>query len=382
MQHFFLIIISLFYGLVAAAEAYGEDSQNDILRCIETTISVAEESMTIKEVKEACDSVLRQNPNAIDNNPTNKTEPDKKSDNLVPQTLMGTADATLEKKSTKPKTESLGTEPTHLLKDRLAIEALNRSNRFILTPHKRNYLLPISHSRTPNIDPYTQTDAVLSNLDNTEAEFQLSVKILLRENIFDKNGHLYLGYTNHALWQVYNHQLSAPFRESDHQPEIILGFTNDWKIFGFTNVLNDFTFNHQSNGQAGLLSRSWNRLMFNSVFEKGNFAFALNPWYRLPENPQRYPGDPSGDDNPDIVDYLGNFEFSSAYKYKSDIFSLQIRNNLKKENRNTIELSWTFPVTKTMRGYLNYFDGYGHSLIDYNRRTQVFGVGIIFTDLF
>jgi phospholipase A1/A2 len=291
---------------------------------------------------------------------------------------MGSAFAT----ESAPKAEPDVAEPAHLLNDRIAIETLNRSNRFILTPHKRNYLVPFSYSHKPNTEPYEQTDSVISDLDYLEAEFQLSVKILLRENIFDDNGHLYLGYTHHALWQVYNRRLSAPFRESNHQPELILGFINDWEIFGFKNVLNDFTFNHQSNGQPGLLSRSWNRLMFTSVFEKGNFAFALNPWYRLPEDPQKYPGDPSGDDNSDITNYMGNFELSCAYKYKADIFSLLIRNNLNIQNRGAIELSWTFPVTKTLRGYMSFFDGYGHSLIDYNERKQVIGLGIIFTDLF
>jgi phospholipase A1/A2 len=282
----------------------------------------------------------------------------------------------------EPKAEPEKPEPAHLLNDRLAIEALNRSNRFVLTPHKRNYLLPFSYSHKPNSEPYQETDSAISNLNNLEAEFQLSVKILLHENIFHDNGHLYLGYTHHAFWQVYNRQLSAPFRESNHEPELILGFTNDWEMFGFKNVLNDVTLNHQSNGQPGLLSRSWNRIMFTSIIEKGNFALSLNPWYRLPEDTQEYPGDPSGDDNPDITDYMGNFEFSGAYKYKATIFTAMVRNNLKEGNRNTIELSWTFPVTKTMRGYLNYFDGYGHSLIDYNQRKQVVGLGIIFTDIF
>ncbi|RZA08471.1 MAG: phospholipase [Moraxellaceae bacterium] len=272
----------------------------------------------------------------------------------------------------------------------MTIEALNRSNRFALTPNKRNYLKPVSYSDSPNTAPYraaiadndSEVEPAFTDLKHTEAELQLSVKILIRENIFEDNGHLYLGYTNHALWQVYNRKISAPFRESDHQPELILSFTNDWEIFGFRNVLNEAVLNHQSNGQSGLLSRSWNRVMFNSVFEKDDFVFAFNPWYRLPEKEARYRGDPKGDDNPDITHYMGNFQLTGAYKYKSDIFSVEVRNNLKSDNRGAIELGWTFPVSATMRGYVNYFDGYGHSLIDYNVKQQVLGLGIIFTDLF
>src|SRR5690606_809925 len=167
-------------------------------------------------------------------------------------------------------------------------------------PHKRNFILPLSHKNSVNTTPYLETDSELKALDHTEAEIQFSIKILLRDGLFNGNGHLYLGYTNHAFWQFYNRDISAPFRETNHQPELILSFTNDWAMYGFRNVVNEVILNHQSNGQSGVLSRSWNRIMLNSIFAKDKFVFAFNPWYRLPETDAEYPGDPRGDDNPDI----------------------------------------------------------------------------------
>jgi phospholipase A1 len=245
--------------------------------------------------------------------------------------------------------------------------------------------LPFSHKRSPYTEPYADTNSQLQNLDATEVELQLSIKILLREGLFDDNGHLYLGYTNHALWQLYNRDISAPFRETNHQPELILSFTNDWEIWGFRNVLNEAILNHQSNGQSGLLSRSWNRIMLNSVFEKDRFVFAFNPWYRLPEPAQRFPGDPRGDDNPDIEKYMGNFELTGAYQYNKDIFSVMLRNNLRSDNKGAVELGWSFPLSRrmpNMRGYVKYFSGYGQSLIDYNDNTDALGMGVVLTDLF
>lgn len=362
-------------------------SKDQMQKCMETSVSRADESMTIKALKEACSLLLQQgnhtdaSENAIPTDVSTEDTPQEQTKNApnsekTPQ-LENTPVPT-----TGAKNNNVATTPAHLLKDRLAMEALNRSNRFILTPHKRNFLLPVSYSSAPDSDPYRNIDPTFTDLNHTEAELQLSVKILLRENIFDKNGHLYLGYTNHSLWQVYNRRASAPFRETDHQPELILSFTNDWEIFGFRNAVNEAIINHQSNGQTGLLSRSWNRIMFTSVFEKGDFALTANPWYRLPESKAEYPGDPHGDDNPDINKYMGHFELSGAYKYNSDIFSVQIRNNLHSENYGAVELGWTFPVTQTMRGFIDYFDGYGHSLIDYNSHQRIVGLGIIFTDLF
>jgi phospholipase A1/A2 len=79
---------------------------------------------------------------------------------------------------------------------------------------------------------------------------------------------------------------------------------------------------------------------------------------------------------------MGNFEFSSAYTRSDNIYSLTLRNNFDADNKGAIELGWSFPVSQNIRGQLNYFNGYGHSLIDYNHDLEVFTLGIIFTDLF
>lgn len=396
MHQLLLAVILLLSTSLSLAESATPTTANEkMAACLETSVANADATMTVKELREACKLLLEQTtsaaptdkdkPNAAASpQPTSSTPADTAQQADSPQAANKVA-AQIEESNipvAKKNPSSKEAPQRRILQDRLTMEALNRSNRFLLTPHKRNFLLPISYSEKPNIEPYEKANSLVNDLNHTETELQLSVKILLRENIFDKNGHLYLGYTDHAFWQVYNRSLSAPFRETDHQPELILSFTNDMKIFGFHNVLNEAIVNHQSNGQTGLLSRSWNRIMLNSVFEKDNLAFVFTPWYRLPEDKQKYEGDPRGDDNPDISDYMGHFELSGSYKYKSDIFNIQIRNNLQSENRGAVELSWTFPVSKTMRGYLNYFDGYGHSLIDYNQDKQVIGLGIIFTDLF
>lgn len=353
MRHFWLAC-----ALLAATPAHSdtteptptsEPSAEVLNQCLQASVVGAAESMTVAELKQACRLLHAQ----------------QSASTQIEQEAVASANQ----------------EP--VLNQRMTLEALNRSNRFVLTPHKRNYILPISFTRHPNTTPYRAADnEILSDLSKTEVDFQLSIKILLRENIFDDNGHLYLGYTNHSLWQLYSDSDSAPFRESNHEPELILSFINDWDILGFRNIQNDFVLNHQSNGQGGLLSRSWNRLMFNSVFERGNLAFVFTPWYRLPESEQEYPGDPDGDDNPDITDYLGNFEFRSAYKHSENIYSLMLRNNLEGDNHGALELGWSFPISSNLRGQLKYFNGYGYSLIDYNSDMEVFALGIVFTDLF
>ena len=122
--------------------------------------------------------------------------------------------------------------------------------------------------------------------------------------------------------------------------------------------------------------------MLNSVFERDNLVFSLKPWYRIPESKKRYPGDPDGDDNPDIERYMGNFELQTVYQVPhGQTLSLLLRNNLRADNKGAMELGYSFRIGHSrMKGYLKYFNGYGESLIDYNFRTQSLGVGFLISD--
>ncbi len=130
-------------------------------------------------------------------------------------------------------------------------------------------------------------------------------------------------------------------------------FNSKWEFFGFTNIANIFGIVHQSNGQGGVLSRSWNRIYVNFVIERGNFALSFKPWYRLSE-------DEEYDDNPDITDYLGHYEILGAYKWKENVFSIMSRNNLESGFENgAVELTWSFPLWHYpyLKGYVQYFTG-------------------------
>ncbi|MEW8136697.1 MAG: phospholipase A [Candidatus Thiodiazotropha endolucinida] len=255
-----------------------------------------------------------------------------------------------------------------LVEKRISAERKTRSNPFVLSPHKQNYVLLASYNDKPNFEVYNTPP---SEFDRLEMKFQLSFKMPVVESLFDSRADLYAAYTNLSFWQAYNRDISSPFRETMHEPELFLVIPNDWSLFGWRNVLQQYGVVHQSNGQGGFLSRSWNRAYANFLFERGNFLVGVKPWYRIPED---------NDDNPDIDDFLGRYELRGIYKREKQTFSLMLRNLFDGDDRDTMQLDWSFPIHGRWRGYLQYFNGYGESLIDYNAKSHRLGFGLQLTD--
>jgi phospholipase A1 len=261
-----------------------------------------------------------------------------------------------------------------IVEKRLEQESRTAMSEFAITAHKPNYFLPFTYTNNPNNDSYDTTADGGESLQRVEVKFQLSFKVPLVKRFLVDNGQLWFAYSQLAFWQMYNRDLSSPFRETDYEPELLWTLKTDNRIAGFRNSYVTLALNHQSNGRSDPLSRSWNRIKADFVFEKENFVLSVNPWYRIPD-------DKEDDDNPDIEAYLGYADFGALYKYKEHLSTILFRNNLRSgDNRSTIELTYTFQFNKRLKGIAQYFNGYGESLIDYNHRIQRFGVGILLTD--
>ena len=262
---------------------------------------------------------------------------------------------------------------------RIRIDEENVLRPFTIMSHKQNYFLIAAYnSQGYNPDEFREIIGEDDlDLEDTEAQFQISIKAPLGVDIFDSGVNLFAGYTVRSFWQLYDEENSRSFRETNHEPELWANFGLDWEFLGFKVIGGDFGFSHQSNGQSRNLSRSWDRLYASLYFQRDNFVLAIKPWYRIPE-------DSDDDDNPDITDYLGHGELRMAYKYKDHVFSLLSRNNLESGfSRGALELGWSFPLWNFpyLKGYVQYFTGYGESLIDYNDYVNRIGAGILLTDV-
>jgi len=244
---------------------------------------------------------------------------------------------------------------------------------YVITPYKPNYLM-VGYNPNPNNAPFQEAfPGEDIDFNAAEVKFQISFMFPVVHNIFKDNGSIYIAYTNRSFWQLFDEDLSSPFRETNHEPEIWLQFASEKKFLGITNRLMTFGFVHQSNGRNDPISRSWNRLFANFIFEKGNFAFGVKPWIIV--------GDLTG--NEDIRDYMGNLEFRGVFKWNRHTIGLMLRNNLQSGfSKGTFQVDWSFPIYHRVRGYAQYFNGYGESLIDYNVHNNTLGVGLAFTDYF
>lgn len=261
---------------------------------------------------------------------------------------------------------------------RLQEEAEDYGRKYAITSHRLNYILPLAYDqRRPSNESFRndlQSDGVPAQ--KLEAKFQLSLKFPVLFDAFGSDGDLFAGYTQRSFWQMYNSAASKPFRETNFEPEIWYQYPVNRSIAGWNLVSASLGVNHQSNGRAQQFSRSWNRVMGGLIFERGEYAMMLRPWWRLKE-------DPTNDDNPDISHYMGSFDLSLGRKLGRHSFDLVLRNNLQRQrNRGAMQLGWSFPLPYSvrMRGYLQWFSGYGESLIDYNVRQNTLGAGVMLAD--
>jgi len=327
--------VSLGLFTVLSPQALHADELGD---CMVRAVRTASDTMTIGELRLTCEQKIHAGVFPPDSSPTEKP--------LV--------------------SERIQEDKEHVLQP------------FTLMAHKPNYILfgaynASSYNEGPFRDQFDDSELTL---DDTEAQFQLSIKFPLLVNLFNNTADIYAAYTNRSFWQVYNSKESAPFRETNHEPEAWIQFHPRWQLLGFTNVWNSFGVVHQSNGRGGKLSRSWNRVYAWLTVERGSLAMSIKPWIRIQE-------DARDDDNPDITDYLGHGEFYASYKWRQNVFSLMSRNNLESGfQRGAVELSWSFPLPHWpyLKGYVHYFNGYGESMIDYDHHANTIGIGLSLTD--
>lgn len=223
------------------------------------------------------------------------------------------------------------------------------------------------------LEPYTYSPSY--NGSRSEAVFQLSFKLKLLS--YPHDGALYAAYTQKSFWDVYDARHSRPFRETDYNPEIFYRYIPDdaekWHHLGM-----DIGAEHNSNGKGLPDSRSWNRLYLAAFQAAGHHMIYFKAWWRIPEDKSLPRTSADRDDNPDIEDYYGYAQLD----FEQQTFRGQLLHVMTRYNpgfgRGAISVNYSFPGPDNRFFWgIFFFNGYGDSLIDYNRSVTRVGLGIM-----
>ncbi len=255
----------------------------------------------------------------------------------------------------------------------------DKRGTFNYTAYRPNFFLPARIMKSVNRHPSSPTRGVASNLpryQNSETKLQVSMRTKVLEDVFLPEADLWVGYTQQSTWQLWNHAESAPFRNTDYQPELlyVVPTPKNWQglPFGWKWRMASLGLVHQSNGQTAQLSRSWNRVYGTVGLEKENLIATVRVENELAKSENQ------SDDNPDITHFMGRTELALTWSPGRSIASLVWRPS--KSGRGSVELDWTYPVFNDrpdgLRWYVQGFQGYGETLLDYNFKQTSLGAGL------
>lgn len=240
----------------------------------------------------------------------------------------------------------------------------------------------IAQVRRSFINRFAEHDPVyfIYGPDDPAAKFQFSFKyrILGFDTSDDSPSRtLQFGYTQRSLWDI--DASSSPFYDTSYMPSVFyesLAPAPAAPGARFTWLGWQAGFQHESNGKDGPDSRS-----LNTLFARPGFALGpLDGWHLL-VSPRlsAYAGGVS--DNPRIKDYRGHAEWLIAFG-KNDGPSLAYTGRAGRDfDHFTTQLDFTVPLRFEIADFatfllIQYFSGYGESLLDYDQRSETVRAGI------
>ncbi|MEH6659944.1 phospholipase A [Leeuwenhoekiella marinoflava] len=203
--------------------------------------------------------------------------------------------------------------------------------------------------------------------ETADVKYQISFKQLITRYSLPFDSQLFLTYTQKAFWNVY--EFSSPFQEVNFNPGIGLGrpiFDKDDKLMGLT----ELKLEHESNGRDSIYSRSWNSLSFSyHTRVNDKFLLGVKAWV-----PFAYK------DNTDLINYIGYGELNLNYDINKDfILDVQARKGNKWDLKGSIRTRLTYKISRSTNQHimLEWFNGYGESLIAFDQHRSMIRIGYI-----
>lgn len=203
---------------------------------------------------------------------------------------------------------------------------------------------------------------------NSDVKFQISIAQRLTRTTLPFHSYIFLMYTQKTFWNVFEESL--PMRDMNFNPGLgwTFPFFTKGRYFGQATLLIE----HESNGRDGDASRSWNRISFcGSAMINDMLTVHAKYWIPIID----------GMNNKDILNYCGIFQTGVAVTSPNKKLGWALTLVKRKGwnlNFNTIfEFNWKIHEKTNQFLFVQYYNGYGENLLDYNKFHSRLRVGIV-----
>lgn len=201
---------------------------------------------------------------------------------------------------------------------------------------------------------------------NTNIKFQISIAQRLTSSTLPWGTYLYLFYTQKCFWNVL--QESMPMTDLNFNPGI--GLTKP--LFVKNRYIGKLTFiiEHESNGRDSIQSRSWNRAaLAANVMVTKNLMVHAKAWVPIVDS----------SNNSDIVDYCGFCQFGFQVLSDNKRFTGGVTIVPRKHFscNTTVDLAYRFLKKDNQYLFLQFYNGYGEGLLEYNKFHSQIRVGLL-----
>jgi phospholipase A1/A2 len=216
---------------------------------------------------------------------------------------------------------------------------------------------------------------------NTKLQFSFKYKLIGEDSWLAQQAPwvrgAYFAYTQTSLWDT--SAPSAPFLDTSYKPEFLYQWQDIWRRGNFPDWMRfdlDTALGHESNGRDGEASRT-----LNQAYLRPRVVLGYDGGWQVTVAPRAWVYLGTLNENPEIATYRGYAELQVRVgKFDSILLDAKVRagNSL---IRGSVTLDASYPLRNLtdhwLNGYLyvQYFNGYGESLLKYQERSSTFRIG-------
>lgn len=203
---------------------------------------------------------------------------------------------------------------------------------------------------------------------NSDVKFQISFAQRLTKTVLPFHTNIFLAYSQKVVWDVFKR--SMPMRDINFNPGIGIAkplFSKD-RYVGKAFLMLE----HESNGRDGVNSRSWNKISLGATV-------MIDRW--LTVHGKLWIPIVDGENNRDILDYNGIWQSGLIVNTPDQKLSwgltLVKRRGWNLNFNTQFDFCWRVSKKANQYLYIQYYNGYGECLLDYNKFRSRIRLGII-----